>query len=274
MRIWGFSGALLVCLLFSSGVHAQNTGKVECARSDGYVYLYSSMTTLDVRATLQCGEVVQITGRYDSYWAVRTAKGETGFLPLAALVVMKDPIGPDVPIAAPSPARERIHYDETPVVPTPPITRASAKFALLDATPVRVRLIETLSSARAQVGEAVEFEVVNAVKVDGVTVVREGTLATGFVSAAEPKKHFGRGGRLGFSIDTVMLVDREKLALRYHQDGLGDGSGPLSGKDVVLPKGMEFIALVDGDVMLKREKFVDSGNGPASAAEPGSQRQP
>src|SRR5437667_2058460 len=51
------------------------TGVQTCALpicSDDYVYLYSSMTTLDVRTTLQCGEQVQITGRYDVYFGVRT----------------------------------------------------------------------------------------------------------------------------------------------------------------------------------------------------------
>ena len=42
---------------------AQSAGIVECPRSGDYVYLYSSMITLDVRITLQCGEQLQITGR-------------------------------------------------------------------------------------------------------------------------------------------------------------------------------------------------------------------
>src|SRR5438876_11428569 len=32
---------------------AQSVGQVECPRTGDYVYLYSSMTTLDVRTTLQ-----------------------------------------------------------------------------------------------------------------------------------------------------------------------------------------------------------------------------
>ena len=76
--------AASLLLLFPALARAQNTGRIECARGDGYIYLYSSMTTLDVRTTLQCGEIVQITGRYETYCAVRTAKGEVGYVPLAS----------------------------------------------------------------------------------------------------------------------------------------------------------------------------------------------
>src|SRR5258705_6721947 len=72
---------------------AQSVGQVECPRSGGYVYLYSSMTTLDVRTTLQCGEQVQITGRYEGDFGVRTAKGEVGYVPLDSVLLFKDKPG-------------------------------------------------------------------------------------------------------------------------------------------------------------------------------------
>jgi len=72
--------AAFFCLVLPSIAQAQSVGQVECPRSGGYVYLYSSMITLDVRTTLQCGELVQITGRYDLYFGVRTAKGEIGYV--------------------------------------------------------------------------------------------------------------------------------------------------------------------------------------------------
>ena len=78
MKLVSLYFAAVFCLFFPSIGNAQNTGRIECPRNDGYVYLYSSMTTLDVRATLQCGDVVQITGRYDEYFGVRNTKGDTG----------------------------------------------------------------------------------------------------------------------------------------------------------------------------------------------------
>jgi hypothetical protein len=108
MKLFALYSAVAFCLFFPSLSKAQNTGRIECARNDGYVYLYSSLTTLDVRATLPCGAIVKITTRYDVYFGVRTAKGEIGFVPQTNVVVLRDQPGAALP--APSsepPARER-----------------------------------------------------------------------------------------------------------------------------------------------------------------------
>lgn len=81
--------AFLLLLLAPAISSAQQLGQVACARPGDYVYLYSSMTTFEVRSTLQCGQEVVITGRYDTYFAVRTANGETGYVPLASLLLIK-----------------------------------------------------------------------------------------------------------------------------------------------------------------------------------------
>jgi hypothetical protein len=100
------------CLVLPAIAQAQSAGIVECPRSGDYVYLYSSMTTLDVRITLQCGEQVQITGRYDRYFGVRTAKGEIGYVPVESLLLLKDKPGTKAPQPkAVQPARERTPYD-------------------------------------------------------------------------------------------------------------------------------------------------------------------
>src|SRR5579863_2355919 len=119
MRFFGICSTIAFCALFPAASSAQNTGRVECPRDDGYVYLYSSMATLEVRASLQCGSIVQLTGRYNTYYAVRTARNEVGFVPLASIVVLKDQAGTGLPAAEPPP-RERIHYDDVPRVSAAP----------------------------------------------------------------------------------------------------------------------------------------------------------
>lgn len=276
MKFFALSSAVMLFLCFSSSACAQNTGRIECARSDGYIYLYSSVTTLEIRATLQCGELVQLTGRYDNYFGVRTAKGDLGFLPVASIVIVKDPPGTNLaaPAVAP-PARERMHYDEVPAAPAVPMVAAAADFTLLNNTPVHVKLVKSISSATVNAGDAVEFEVFNDVDVDGVAVLRKGARASGVILQAEPKKHFGRGGRLVFNITSVVLADGQHAALRCYQDTSGssntssDAVIPLaSGKDVIIPQDTEFTALVDGDIPLKREAFIAPkvSATPASAA--------
>ena len=272
--------AAVFCLLLPAIGRAQSVGQIECPRSEGYVYLYSSMTTMDVRATLQCGEQVQITGRYDTYFGVRTAKGETGYVPLSSLLFLKDKPGPNKPKAPPPPpARPRIAYDDPAAhAQTPPSAPpAGSGFALLNGTPIHLRLSKTISSATAHVGDVVDLEVLEEVLVDGLCVIPERAKAIGIVSEAEPKKRMGHGGKLGLSINFVRLRDDEKAAVRSYQEGNGTNSSsgaalPLaSGKDVVFTQGTEFTAYVDGDMPLKREACQAAKEGANSAPAPPAQ---
>jgi hypothetical protein len=256
--------AVVFCLLLPAFARAQSVGQVECPRGDGYVYLYSSMTTLDVRTTLQCGEQVQITGRYDTYVGVRTAKGETGYVPLSSLLFLKDKVGPKTPQTPPrQPARPRTAYDEPTAhaEASPKAALSASDLTLLNGTPIHLMLGKTISSANAHVGDVVELKVVEEVVVEGLSVIPRGATAIGIVTDAEPKKRLGRGGKLGLSINFVRLSDNEKAAVRSFQEGNGSNTSagavlPLaSGKDVAFAQGTEFTAYVDGDMQLKREAF-------------------
>jgi hypothetical protein len=269
--------ALAFCVFLPAVAEAQSVGQVECPRQDNYIYLYSSMTTLDVRTTLQCGEQVQITGRYDSYFGVRTAKGEIGYVPLSSLLLIKDKPGPSAPQPKPEhPARPRTAYDQPAAHPeaTPDVPASDSGLTLLDGTPVHLRLGKTISSARAHVGDQVELEVAEEVVVDGLSVIPKGAMATGVVTDAEPKKRLGRGGKLGLSIISVRLTDDEKAAVRAYQESKGsdNSAGPIlplaSGKDVAFTMGTEFTAYVDGSVHLKREAFQASKEGTKSTPVP------
>ncbi len=279
MKLFTLSFAVAFCLFFPVRGDAQNTGRIECARNDGYVYLYSSIATLDVRATLQCGALVQITSRYDSYFGVRTAKGDNGFVPLSNVILLKDqPATALSPSETEVPARERIHYDEPPRGSIAPTRAAAPSFTLLKDTPVRVRLLKTISSSTAHVGDPVELEVLDDVFVEGVLVLAKGSKAIGAVAEAEPKKRFGHGGKVAFTLTSIRLADREPLPVRCYEAASGSSNNssdavlPLaSGKDVELMQNAEFTALVDGDFHPKREAFTIARD--ASIASPAAPTQ-
>jgi hypothetical protein len=144
---------------------------------------------------------------------------------------------------------------------------------------VHVKLTKTISSATAHAGDVVEFEVVDDVLVEGVPVLTKGAIASGAISQAEPKKRFGRGGRLVFSVTSVHLANGEKATVRCYQEVSGssntssaDAVVPLaSGKDAVVPQDTKFTVLVDGDFPLKRESFVAPKDG--SSAPPAAPAQ-
>jgi hypothetical protein len=236
------------------------------------------MTTLEVRTTLQCGERVQITGRYDRYLGVRTAKGEIGYVPVESLLLLKDQPGTKAPeLKAVQPARERTPYD-APVKPGEAAASAPSspsEFALRNGTAIHLKLGKTISSATAHVGDVVDLQVAEEVIVDGLAVIPQGAAATGLV------KEVGHGGKLAFSIDSVRLKDNEKAAVRSFQESTGANNAagtilPLaSGKDVVFAQGTEFTAYVDGDMKLKKEAFqVEKANSSAAPASPDGKPTP
>jgi hypothetical protein len=265
MKFLTLSCAVILWWCFPVVSQAQNMARIECARNDGYVYLYSSMATLDVRATLPCGAVIQITGRFQGYAGVTTAKGDSGFVPLGNLVLLKDAPGSGPAMPA-TPARERMHYDDPAGPKAAPARSNVPPFTLLNDTPVRVKLVKALSSATAHVGEAVEFEVLEDLAVEGQPVLRKGAKASGVVAEADVKRRFGHGGKLAVSLTLLKLEDGEPVPVRCYVEVSGstnnsaDSVLPLaSGKDVELLKDSEYTALVDGDVHLKREGFSAPG---------------
>ena len=144
---------------------------------------------------------------------------------------------------------------------------------LPDGTPVRIRLMRTISSADAQVGETVDFEVLEDVEIGGKVVIKRGGTAIATVTEAVSKRRMGRAGKLNLNIDYVRVASGEKVALRAVKEGHGGSNvgkmtgaivatsiiffpaAPLflfaKGKDVVMPKGHEITAYVIGDVKLQ-----------------------
>jgi len=157
-----------------------------------------------------------------------------------------------------------------PAVPPPPHT-------LLDGTPIKLRLSQSISSADAKVGQEVPFEVVEEVKVDGEVVLPKGATAIANVTEAEHKKSMGRAGKLNVAITYARLADNEKAALRAVKEAKGGGhvgamtgaivatsivffpAAPLflfiHGKDITIPQGTEITAFVDGDMHLDMSRF-------------------
>ena len=161
-----------------------------------------------------------------------------------------------------------------PSAPPPPNT-------LLDGTAVKLRLAENLSSEKNKTGDQVPFEVVDEVVVDGVVVVPKGAQAIATVTNASPKKSMGRGGKLDVNVDSMRLVDGEKVQLRAVQENKGGGhvgamtgamvatsivffpAAPLflfiHGKPVEIPKGTVVTAFVEGDMHLDMAKMAPAG---------------
>jgi hypothetical protein len=263
-RLCARLAAFLLCLLSPAFCTAQNLGQLVCAHPGSYISLYSSMLTLDVQDTLACGQQVEVTGRYDNYFGIRTAKGEIGYVTLDSLSLLKTTPGVKPTLTpAPEPASEK-----TPVGTHSNAPDSSKTLILLDSTPVQMTLSKALSSADAQVGDDVSFEVSQEVVIDGLLIIPKGAIALGVVNECEPKKPLGRGGKLSVLVRSVRLADNEQGILRSGGEGKGSSSTAgvlipvMRGKDITFPKGMEFTAYVNGDARLKRENFHPAPENP------------
>ena len=175
--------------------------------------------------------------------------------------------------------------------PPETVLTTPGKPVLEDGTPVKLRLTRNLSSADAHVGDTVDFEVVEEVRVGDLLVIPKGGIAWGTVTEAEPKRRMARGGKLGVNIDSVRLADSEKIALRAVKEGKGGGhTGAMTGamvataivffpaapfflfmhgKDITIPKGTEITAYIEGNAPLDLGKFAPQR--PESASPPSAQ---
>jgi hypothetical protein len=150
-------------------------------------------------------------------------------------------------------------------------------FGLEDGTPVKLRLARNVSSADAQVGETLDFEVLDEIRVGNTVVVPVGSTAWATVTEAQPKRRMGRAGKLSVNIDAVRLANGQKAALRAVQGGSGGShagavtgavvatslivwpAAPLfllmKGKDITIPKGTVITAYINGNIPLDRNLF-------------------
>lgn len=194
---------------------------------------------------------------------------------------------PTEPVLSPSqqPAPTQAPAGATP---STAVTQAPPADTLLDGTPVKLRLSETISSANTRVGQEIPFEVVEDLSVNHVTVLPKGATAIATVTESEHKKSMGRGGKLNIAISYARLKDQEKVALRATQENKGGGhvgamtgaivatsivffpAAPLflfiKGKDITIPAGTEITAFVEGDMHLNMANFVPAPPPTAPAA--------
>jgi hypothetical protein len=153
-----------------------------------------------------------------------------------------------------------------------------------------------LSSADAQAGDRVDFEVAEEVSVNRIVVIPKDSPASGTVITAHKKRRMGRAGKLDVTIDSVQLVDGEKATLRAVKESQGGShtgimaggmvatslivwpAAPvfllMHGKDVTIPKGTEVTAYISGDVKLDPAKFQPAPLVPASPPVPTTQQVP
>ena len=177
---------------------------------------------------------------------------------------------------------------------TPSTTQTSAtgqeksKTVLFEGTPVKLQLTKEVSSATAQVGDAVNFDTLEDVRLGDAVVIPKGSHALGKVTTVVPKRRMGRAGKLDISVEYVRLPSGEKLALSGSPEKSGKGhqgrmagamvatsivvwpAAPLfllmHGKDITVPAGQEVTVYTGDDYDPAKAKASDASPVAAAAA--------
>ncbi len=105
-------------------------------------------------------------------------------------------------------------------------------------TPVQLRLNQTVSSLHAHIGDPLKFMVVKDVNIDGLTVIPAGSVASGSVIGVKGKRFFGMGGHVVFSLDSVALVNGDRVTLQARQEVKG------SSRTRIMAAGMVAAAII------------------------------
>jgi hypothetical protein len=97
-----------------------------------------------------------------------------------------------------------------------------APIKIPDGTLVEVESVYTVVSSDIEAGNAISFSVVAPVKIDGVTVVAAGALATGRVVKAKRGGRWGRAGQLAWKMQDVTAVDGTRIPVQFTRNQKGD----------------------------------------------------
>ena len=95
-----------------------------------------------------------------------------------------------------------------------PTEQIKAPLQIPDGTPIDIEAPYTLNSMDFKANDKISFRVVNPVKINGVTVIEQGAVATGKVDRAKRGGHFGKAGLFVWTMQTVTAVDGSQIPLR------------------------------------------------------------
>jgi hypothetical protein len=222
--------AVAGCLFVVSGLRADDLGLgfVDCGiHSDPIEVNVKASAATPVVAIVTCGERFTVLLRGNVLSRIQTKNGKIGFI--YTYLITRDDSAPDplatatpptkrAPAAAPVATQASSESEEnekiTPVDPASAARILSGALTLPDATPVKLKLTRTISSADAHPDDHIEFTVLDDVIVNGVLLIPRGAKAFGTVTQVEPKKSTMRSGKLDLNIDYARLADNEKAELR------------------------------------------------------------
>ena len=110
-------------------------------------------------------------------------------------------------------------------------TSATTELKIPAGTPIEVEVAYTVNSLDVKPGERISFRVLVPIMIDGVIVIERGALVTARITNAKRGGHWGRAGKLVWSMEDVMAADNTRIPLAP-ETALGDKLWSLETKTV------------------------------------------
>ncbi len=187
---------------------------------------------------------------------------------------------------APESATKPIQPSDSAAAPSAPAQPPPRELKLPAGTSLDIEATYTVSSIDFRPGDYLSFRVLVPVMIDGVTLIDKGSLVTGRVVEAKRGGHWGKAGRLSWTIQDVVAIDGTRVPLQAQKDLPAGRNGikgtshagevatktvlmgvllapvfpiaPLAlmsgfkrGEDAVLPQGKRFVVYVQTDTVVK-----------------------
>ena len=187
---------------------------------------------------------------------------------------------------APESATKPIQPSESAAAISAPAEPRPRELKLPAGTPIDIEATYTVSSIDFRPGDYLSFRVLIPVMIDGVILIDKGSLVTGRVVEAKRGGHWGKAGRLSWTMQDVVATDGTRIPLQAQKDlpagrngikGTSHGgevatktvlmgvllapvfpiaplalmSGFKRGEDAVLPQGKRFVVFVQSETVVK-----------------------
>ena len=110
-------------------------------------------------------------------------------------------------------------------------TSGTAELKIPAGTPIEVEVAYTVNSLDVKPGERISFRVLIPIMIDGMTVIERDALVTARITSAKRGGHWGKAGKLVWSMEDVVAVDNTRIPLAP-ETALGDKLWSLETKTV------------------------------------------
>jgi hypothetical protein len=142
-----------------------------------------------------------------------------------------------------------------------------------DGTEIEIQLTNTLTGQAAKVGDVVDFTVLRAVQVNGVTIFERDASGRARITTAKKSGRWGKAGKLEWAMQDVQAIDGNRIPARFTKRELGDSKGGTvavaavatamflgpaallwglkKGRPAIIPAGNRYSVFVHGDTTIK-----------------------